>query len=99
MHNKLFVVDNRLAIVGGRNIGNGYFGLSEKYNFRDLDMLVGGQVVEEISHAFDEYWNVNLSYPGSAMSSEATIEDMQSFREEIEAYLDRHRDVLVSYPI
>jgi putative cardiolipin synthase len=99
MHNKLFVVDNRLAIVGGRNIGNEYFGLSEKYNFRDLDILVGGRVVEEISHAFDEYWNVNLSYPGSAMSSEATIEDIQSLRKELEAYLYGHRDVLVSYPI
>ena len=39
MHNKLFIVDNRMAIVGGRNIGNPYFGLSEKYNLRDLDEL------------------------------------------------------------
>jgi putative cardiolipin synthase len=30
MHNKLFVVDNHFAIVGGRNIGNEYFGLSKK---------------------------------------------------------------------
>ena len=77
MHNKLFAVDNHLAIVGGRNIGNGYFGLSRKYNFRDLDVLVGGPVVEEISHAFDEYWNAEASYPGSAMSRKATIEDLQ----------------------
>lgn len=37
MHNKLFVVDNRMAIVDGRNNGNNYFGLSKTYNFRDLD--------------------------------------------------------------
>jgi putative cardiolipin synthase len=55
MHNKLFVVDNQMAIIGGRNIGNPYFGLSKKYNFRDLDVLVAGAVVEELSEAFDEY--------------------------------------------
>jgi len=61
MHNKLFIVDNRLAIIGGRNIGNPYFGLSKKYNFRDLDVLVVGPVVEESSDAFDEYWNSEMS--------------------------------------
>lgn len=60
MHNKLFVVDNRLAIVGGRNIGNEYFGLSKKYNFRDLDVLVIGPVVEEISR--------RLTYTGTQNS-------------------------------
>ncbi len=99
MHNKLFVVDNRLAIVGGRNIGNSYFGLSRKYNFRDLDVLVGGPVVAEISHAFDEYWNAEASYPGSAMSKKATIEDLQSIREENTEYIKKQRDVLASYPM
>jgi putative cardiolipin synthase len=99
MHNKLFVVDNRLAIVGGRNIGNAYFGLSEKYNFQDLDVLVVGPVIEEVSHAFDEYWNADRSYPGSAMSSKATIEELQSLREWMDEYLISHRDVLASYPM
>ena len=62
MHNNLFVVDNRAAIVGGRNIGNPYFGLSKKYNFLDLDAIVVGPVVEEISQTFDEYWNTNIAY-------------------------------------
>ena len=99
MHNKLFVVDNRLAIVGGRNIGNSYFGLSKKYNFRDLDVLVAGPVVEETSHAFDEYWNEEISYPGSAMSGKATIEDLQLIREATTKYLTKQREILVSYPI
>lgn len=97
MHNKLFVADNQLAIVGGRNIGNEYFGLSKKYNFRDLDVLVIGPVVEEISRAFDVYWNAKLSYPGSAMSSKATIEELQTIREEHEESLSNERDVLASY--
>jgi len=41
-----------MAIVGGRNIGNPYFGLSEKYNFRDQGVLTAGPVVSEISADF-----------------------------------------------
>jgi len=67
MHNKLMIVDGHWAIVGGRNIGNPYFGLSEKYNFRDLDLLVTGQVLEDLGDAFDEYWNSGPAYPAEAM--------------------------------
>ena len=67
MHNKLMIVDGHWAIVGGRNIGNPYFGLSEKYNFRDLDLLVTGPVLADLSDAFDEYWNSGPAYPGEAM--------------------------------
>jgi len=98
MHNKLLVVDNQLAIVGGRNIGNAYFGLSKKYNFRDLDVLTVGPVVQEISYAFDKYWNADLSYPGSAMSQEASFEDLQRGRETLAEYLVQSSDVLASYP-
>jgi len=99
MHNKLFVVDNRVAIVGGRNIGNEYFGLSKKYNFRDLDVLVMGAVIEELSRAFDVYWNSKLSYPGSAMSSKETDEELQALRETHEELVRNDRDLLVSYPM
>lgn len=97
MHNKLFVVDNRMAIVGGRNIGDPYFGLSETYNFRDLDVLVVGSVVEEISHAFDEYWNAELAYPGSAMSDKATIDDLADLRSRVSDYMATQRDRLATY--
>ncbi|MHC4712417.1 MAG: phospholipase D-like domain-containing protein [Planctomycetota bacterium] len=99
MHNKLLIVDNRAAIFGGRNIGNAYFGLSKKYNFLDLDVIVMGPVVEEASEAFDEYWNADLSYPGIAMSRRARPEDIPRIRENTEKFLVRHRDLLVSYPV
>lgn len=67
MHNKLMVVDGHWAIAGGRNIGNSYFGLSEKYNFRDLDVLITGALLPELSHAFDEYWNCPQVYPGDQL--------------------------------
>jgi putative cardiolipin synthase len=99
MHNKLFIADNNLAIVGGRNIGNEYFGLGKKYNFRDLDVLVAGEVMGDLSGAFDKYWNVDLSYPGSAMSDKAKAGDIDLLRETLSEYFAEHRDTLASYPL
>jgi putative cardiolipin synthase len=99
MHNKLFVVDNRLAIVGGRNIGNPYFGLSENYNFLDLDVLVTGPVVEKISSAFDQYWNSPLAYPGSALSNNTTPAEFQDIRNTVSRRLIGEQDLLRSYPL
>jgi putative cardiolipin synthase len=99
MHNKLFVVDNRLAIVGGRNIGNEYFGLGKKYNFRDLDVLVAGEVMGDLSHAFDKYWNADLSYPGRALSDKAEPGDIDLLRKAQHEYFVEHKDMLASYPI
>ena len=70
MHNKAMVVDNRVAIVGGRNIADEYFGLDESANFRDLELLLGGTVVQTISDAFDTYWNNRWSFPIESISHE-----------------------------
>lgn len=99
MHNKLFVVDNRFAILGGRNIGNPYFGLSKKYNNRDMDLLLAGAIVPEISQAFDKYWNAELAYPGGAMSPSASIEELPERRKVLEMYLEQHSETLSSYPM
>jgi putative cardiolipin synthase len=69
MHNKLFVADNQVAIVGGRNIGNPYFGLDDGYNFRDLELLASGPVAEDISASFDLYWNNVWATRGSAFAT------------------------------
>jgi putative cardiolipin synthase len=57
MHNKLLVADNQAAIIGGRNIGDHYFGLSDIYNFHDLDVLGVGPVARQSSGIFDNFWN------------------------------------------
>jgi putative cardiolipin synthase len=57
MHNKQMVADNRLAILGGRNIGDEYFGLNAAFNFHDLDVLGVGPVARQASAVFDRYWN------------------------------------------
>jgi putative cardiolipin synthase len=68
MHNKLFVADNHVAIVGGRNIANPYFGLGERYNFRDMEVVTAGPVAEDISDSFDIYWNDDWAVTGEAFS-------------------------------
>ncbi len=57
MHNKQMVADNRAAIIGGRNIGDEYFGLNPEFNFHDLDVLGVGPAARAASGVFDRYWN------------------------------------------
>ncbi|MHA6202938.1 phospholipase D family protein [Dyella soli] len=63
MHNKSFIVDNTVAIIGGRNIGDPYFDAGSDTHFRDLDVVAIGPVVPQASAAFDTYWNCDASYP------------------------------------
>jgi cardiolipin synthase C len=67
MHNKLFIADNALAVVGGRNLTAAYFSDDQDQNFADLDVLVGGRAVHRLSRVFDEYWNSDLAYPIEAL--------------------------------
>jgi len=63
MHNKSFTVDNQVAIVGGRNIGDEYFEAGAEVAFSDLDTVVEGAVVRDVSAQFDAYWNSTSAYP------------------------------------
>jgi putative cardiolipin synthase len=68
MHNKVFVADGKVAVVGGRNLTDDYFGLGKQLNFRDFDLLAIGPVVTQSEGAFDEYWNSKWSYPISSLT-------------------------------
>jgi putative cardiolipin synthase len=57
MHDKLMIADGRAAIVGGRNLGDHYFGLSHDYNFHDLDVLGFGHIALQANDMFDHFWN------------------------------------------
>ncbi|HYJ98485.1 MAG TPA: phospholipase D-like domain-containing protein, partial [Burkholderiaceae bacterium] len=57
MHNKGFIADNQRALLGGRNIGDEYFEAHGDGNFADLDVVMAGPVVADVSKAFDLYWN------------------------------------------
>ena len=57
MHDKLLIVDGVAVILGGRNIGDHYFGLSHDFNFHDLDVLGIGPVARQATAMFDHFWN------------------------------------------
>jgi putative cardiolipin synthase len=63
MHNKSFTADNQVTIIGGRNIGDEYFGAAEGSLFVDLDVMAVGPIVREVSNDFDRYWACASSYP------------------------------------
>ena len=63
MHNKAWIADGRIAIVGGRNIGDRYFDAGEDTNFRDLDLLLLGPAAQQASGIFDRYWNSEAAIP------------------------------------
>jgi putative cardiolipin synthase len=68
MHNKLFVADNEIAVVGGRNVGDAYFDTGANLQFGDYDVFVLGPITRELSASFDQYWNSKLAIPAQALS-------------------------------
>ena len=81
MHNKAFIADNSVAIVGGRNIGAEYFGASDEFNFYDVDIMAVGPIARGVSATFDDHWNCVLSLPISALvSRRPTADDLKSVR-------------------
>jgi len=80
MHNKAFIVDGSMAIMGGRNVADEYYDLDPEFNFRDRDVLTAGPIVPHISRSFDEYWNSPWVVPIDA------VVDIQTTADEREAY-------------
>ena len=63
MHNKTVLADGRFAIIGGRNIGDRYFGVYDDFVQNDLDIMAAGPIVADVAASFDLYWNSMHSYP------------------------------------
>ena len=63
MHNKLLLVDGRVAIVGGRNQADEYFGYRADHNFRDFEVILTGPLSTTLASVFDLYWNDPWSIP------------------------------------
>ena len=94
MHNKLMVMDNALAVVGGRNMSDPYFEVDPRANFRDLDIAAAGPVVRDLSNVFDRFWNGAWSVPIAALVDRPYGED------DLRAHVQRIREVIAKgdYP-
>jgi putative cardiolipin synthase len=83
MHNKSFIVDNQVAVVGGRNIAVEYYQLETTGEFFDFDMLTVGPIVREVSSEFDTYWNHALALPITALFNEDDKEKLTESYEQV----------------
>lgn len=76
MHNKVFIVDNQVAIMGGRNLGDEYFEAATEMNLRDIDVFTAGPITRRISESFDRYWNSDESFPLAVLNLPAPEPDL-----------------------
>jgi cardiolipin synthase C len=86
MHNKAWIADGRVTIVGGRNVGDEYFGVNDGFNFRDLGVLLSGAAAADASAAFDQYWNspIVISLAQLAEGTEAGV-SLKAAQQSLEA--------------
>jgi putative cardiolipin synthase len=90
MHNKSFTADNQVTIIGGRNVGDEYFGAGQGPLFVDLDVLAIGPVVNEVSTDFDRYWASASSYPAGSVLAPASSTGLAHLTDSVE-HLERDR--------
>ncbi|HXZ10642.1 MAG TPA: phospholipase D family protein, partial [Paraburkholderia sp.] len=100
MHNKAMIVDNQLAIVGGRNLGDEYFSASETLQFRDIDVLAAGPITADVSASFDTYWNSSASYPLRVLNKQSfEPKELDDAREELRAHWRKNADPYNARPL
>jgi putative cardiolipin synthase len=80
MHNKTFIVDQKVVITGGRNMADEYFDYDHTYNFRDRDVLLIGEAVSAVHNSFEAFWNNPLSVPVKELVSQEDTNDIDSTR-------------------
>lgn len=67
MHNKSFTVDGAVTLVGGRNVGDAYFGARDEGLFIDVDALAVGAIVPDVAAEFERYWTSNSAHAAQAI--------------------------------
>jgi putative cardiolipin synthase len=100
MHNKTIIADGRFAMLGGRNIGDRYFGVWEDFVQNDLDVMTAGPAALDVAANFDVYWNSSESYSVVDVAKpKAAGQDLETTRELFrEGYLSE-AGRLASFPL
>jgi putative cardiolipin synthase len=99
MHNKTIIADGRFAVLGGRNIGDRYFGLYDRFVQDDLDVMVAGPMAHEVAASFDEFWNSEHSFLVSSFEyDQRPRTPLETTREALHASIERNATLLASFP-
>ena len=85
MHNKLFIFDQQVAIVGGRNIGDAYFQASSSLEFNDFDVFIIGNVISQATDAFDHFWLDDSVYDASSII-QSSASSLTALKAELDAF-------------
>jgi cardiolipin synthase C len=100
MHNKTFIADNEVGIVGGRNIGDEYFQGGSDVEFGDYDIIAAGPVVKDISKSFDAFWNSALAIPIEALAQRAPTDgELEAYRTTLAAHRARMVEIGAPYTL
>ncbi len=67
MHDKLFIADDSIALIGGRNIGDQYFQVDPDSQYADDDLAVTGATTQALSGVFEEFWTSVAAVPVAAI--------------------------------
>ena len=73
MHNNMMLVDDRVAVIGGRNVQDEYFDWNDQYNYRDRDLMIAGPVTLSMKRNFDAFWNDRRALPPSQLGDVARV--------------------------
>ncbi len=86
MHNKALIMDGRVAIIGGRNLGDEYFDAHSDMAFKDIDVLSDGTVTQKILRNFEKFWDdKENTYPITDLHSDRiSPDDIKTLRAKLE---------------
>jgi len=93
MHNKMFIADGTVAILGGRNLADEYLGSNSEFDFRDLDVAAVGPVAAEADELFDDFWNGADAIPVTGLKPRPNIEaQFDDARTRLESHREKMKD-------
>jgi cardiolipin synthase C len=94
MHNKVFLADGHFGIIGGRNIGDRYFGVYERFVQNDIDLMIAGPLLLEVNASFEIYWNSPLT---RALGRDADVDTVAVVREICESSVSANAEMLAAF--
>lgn len=97
MHNKVLIADGHLGIIGGRNIGDRYFGVYDRFVQNDIDLLMAGPLLDETARSFAQYWASEESVVPNLRAASATAPTLDALRVKLAASIADSGNVLHAF--